>query len=526
MRSTRLLVSLSIILILSVTGPKHGRELDAANSERVVNMPDTLLVKLQDETSGQHALSLFSSLGLTTERRIPRIGVWIVGRPSGAYREVVQRLSSHPDVLWVEPNGWVHASGIHPDDDFYLAQQESLRLIGLPEAWVFSTGDASPIAIMDTGLALAHSDLDDKVWTNVGEIAGNDIDDDGNGYVDDVIGWDFVNDDPLPQDDDNHGSHVAGIAAAETDNNYGVAGVTWTNPVMALKVLDRDGYGSWEDVAAGIIYAADNGARVLNLSFGGETSSQTIEDAVSYARAQGCLVVAAVGNNAIQPNPVEYPAALPGVLAVAATTLTDEPWEHSNRGPEVDVAAPGVEIFSTGYTASFYVNSGTSMAAPHVSGLAALIWSLQPSLTAGQVAEVITSTARDVYTPGWDYRSGWGRIDAKSAVLSLVQPQIDLVADPPSFLVGTGSSLITATVTYSQGVPVPDGLSLSLRASLGELTPTMGLTHDGTVSTTLSSTQFGEASITATVGTEFLGSTTVDVIPLKFYLPLVQRQSP
>ena len=235
--------------------------------------------------------------------------------------------------------------------------------------------------------------------------------------------------------------------------------------------------------------------------------------------------MAAAGNDLIQPTPVEFPAALDNVLAVAATTIADEPWEYSNQGTEVAVSAPGVDIFSTGLS-SYYFESGTSMATPHVSGLAALIWSLQPDLTAGQVAQVITSTARDVYTPGWDQRSGWGRIDAATAVLTIVQPQIDLTADPASFPVGTGSSILSATVTYSQSLPVPDALSVSFSSTLGDLVPQIALTHNGAATVTLTSSQLGEAIVTAEVGADFQDWTTVDVIHLQLFLPLVQRQFP
>lgn len=142
-----------------------------------------------------------------------------------------------------------------------------------------------------------------------------------------------------------------------------------------------------------------------------------MELAITYARDQDCLIVAAVGNSIHQPASVEYPAALPGLLAVAATTESDSPWWYGNRGPEVDAAAPGVDIFSTSSYGGYARMSGTSMPTPHVSGLAALIWALRPTLTADQVAHVITSTARDVYTSGWDPRTGWGRIDAYAAIL-------------------------------------------------------------------------------------------------------------
>ncbi|MDY7076244.1 MAG: S8 family peptidase [Chloroflexota bacterium] len=388
-------------------------------SEKDKDRSSELLVKLGGGLSeGENenvALRFFARHNLDVVKRLPRIDVWLVASPEMPAATFAHHLERSNEVSWAEPNGLVHASGITPNDNFYQAQQWNLRLIGLPEAWLFTTGDARPIAIIDTGIDLDHPDLAAKVWTNPDEVPDNGVDDDGNGYVDDVHGWNFVTGSTLILEA-NHGTHVAGIAGAHTDNSIGVAGVSWQSPLIALQALNSSGDGNWADVAEAVIYAADNGAHVLNLSLGGEESSQTIEDAVLYARDQGCLVVAAAGNSQSQPAPVEYPAALPGVLAVAATTDSDAPWSRSNRGPQVDVAAPGADIFSTSRYSQYATMSGTSMATPHVSGLAALVWALQPTLTADQVAHVITSTAHDVYTPGWDQRTGWGRIDAQAAV--------------------------------------------------------------------------------------------------------------
>jgi len=479
---------------------------------------------MRDGTPHERIERLLTFHGLRVRRQIPRIGVWEVEGATETHDALLAALRRDPDVLWAEPNGWVHASGVVPNDTFYQAQQGHLRLIGLPEAWVFTTGDANPIAVIDTGVDLDHPDLEAKVWTNADEIPGNDVDDDGNGYVDDVHGWDFVNGDAEPQDDQSHGSHVAGIAAAHTDNATGIAGVAWQSPIMPLKVLDNQGDGTWADVAEAIIYAADNGARILNLSLGGEESSQTIKEAVSYAQSQGCLVVAAAGNSDSQPAPVDYPAALPGVVAVAATTDDDTPASFSNRGPEVDATAPGVDIFSASRSGSYYFNSGTSMATPHVSGLAALVWSLQPAWTADQVTHVITSTAHDVYSPGWDARTGWGRIDAQAAILHLVQPQVDLTADRSSILVGCESAILTATITYGQGQSAPDGLTVTFLTSLGSVNPQAATTYGGQVTTTFTSTQSGQAIVTASVGLNFQDALTITV-RYRVYLPAILRQT-
>ena len=298
-----------------------------------------------------------------------------------------------------------------PNDYWYNSQQRPyLELMGLPEAWMLSTGDAQPIAFVDTGVALDHPDLMDKVWINAGEIPDNGLDDDGNGYTDDVHGWNFVANSNNPQDDASHGSHVAGIAAASSNNLIGITGMAWRTPIMPLKALAANATGSDADVAEAIVYAADNGAHIINLSLGSRDELPATHSAVEYAQQQGCLIIAAAGNDGLSP--IDYPARLPDVLAVAATDTSDVRWLHSNYGSDVDVAAPGVEILSANKYGSYNQLTGTSMSTAFVSGLAALIWSLQPAWTANDVAATLTSTAHDVAYSGWDSYTGWGRIDA------------------------------------------------------------------------------------------------------------------
>ncbi len=380
--------------------------------------PSEVLLKLGAPTKAGGVSSLITRHDLTIVKRIPRIDVWVVTRPQTPVAELARRLVQEKGVLWAEPNGRIYATGvITPNDTCYLPMQWNLRLVRLPEAWTITTGDETPIAVLDTGIDLDHADLAAKIWTNEGEIPGNGLDDDDNGYVDDVHGWNFVAGTALLAPEP-HGTHVAGIAAAHTDNQIGIAGVNWQSTVMPLQVL-QNGSGSLDDLAEAIIYAADNGAQVLNLSLGGEIEEdarKTVDAAIAHARSQGCLLVASAGNNRTQPYPVLYPANSPQVMAVTATTADDVPWSNSNRGPEVDVAAPGVGIYSLSTDDSYASMTGTSMAAPHVSGLAALIWSVRPALTADQVAHVITHTAQDTDTPGWDPRTGWGRIDALAAI--------------------------------------------------------------------------------------------------------------
>ncbi len=347
--------------------------------------------------------------------RLRRIDVWVL-QPIDPRRPIaLADLTRDPAVAWAELNGQVHATSLVPNDYWYAPKQSPyFELMGLPAAWDWTRGSPQPIAFVDTGVDLTHPDLINKLWQNPAEIPANGLDDDGNGYIDDVTGWNFVNHNNLPHSTSTHGSHVAGIAAADTNNALGVAGVSWQARIMPLRALADNNTGTITDTAAAIIYAADNGARIINLSLGTTTPFNTLAQAVSYAQSQGCLLIASTGNDGFPS--IEYPAALPGVIAVGASTPSDARWSNSNYGPDIDVVAPGVQIFSTARYQDYALLDGTSMSTAFVSGLADLIWSLQPAWTADEVAQTLTSTAHDIAAPGWDAYTGWGRIDAYRAV--------------------------------------------------------------------------------------------------------------
>ena len=343
----------------------------------------------------------------------------------GLEAETVATLRRRPEVAFAELDYLATAAEVPNDPDW--GNQWSPAQVGLPAAWNVTTGSAGIIiAAVDSGLYLGHPDLAGKVWMNPSEIPGNWVDDDGNGKVDDVNGWHFYQqwtpDGYIPAgnanvtDDFGHGTHVAGIAAAATNNGIGIAGVSSGTRVMPVKVLDQYGNGWYSDIADGIVYAADNGAKIINLSLGGAAASQTLCQAAAYAQQKGALLVAATGNTGAA---VLYPAACDGVLAVAATDRSDQRASFSNYGPEVDLAAPGVDIYSTWpWLDGYFTKSGTSMAAPHVSGVAALVWSRWPALDNVAVSTQITETAADVDVKGWDPYTGWGRLDAAAAVAS------------------------------------------------------------------------------------------------------------
>ncbi len=380
----------------------------------------------------------------------PAIDAVAVHTPFGQECATATTLKQDPHVTFAELDYAVHATETSllrktwflVPDDLYWPQQWGPAKINAPEAWAIATGASDVIvAVIDSGIRLTHEDLAANLWSNPGETPANQQDDDGNGKVDDVWGWHFYHDlvwngeeyvyQPLENnqitDDNGHGTHVSGIIGARINNGIGIAGMAGTARLMTLKVLDEYGSGWYSDIARGIIYAVDNGAQVLNISAGGKPSSTVLQEAVNYAHAHGALVVAAAGNRDRQDgyDAVLYPAACEHVLAVAATDQNDTRPSFSNHGPQVDVAAPGVDIYSTWYRGNYFIQSGTSMAAPHVSGLAALIWSARPDLTATQATHVITASATDVNSgtlllPGWDEYLGWGRVDAGRAFSTIM----------------------------------------------------------------------------------------------------------
>ncbi len=295
------------------------------------------------------------------------------------------------------------------------------------------------VAVIDTGLDWNHLDISwDSIWKNPTEIPNNRIDDDGNGYVDDIIGWDFQLQGNLPWDYDGHGTVVAGIIAATQNNEIGIAGINPYAKLMVLKTLNAFGNSRASYIAESIVYAADNGARVVNISVGGEKLSRIERAAVDYANEKGVLIIAAAGNEG-QSLEDYGPAGLPGVVTVSATDLDDARTIFSNWGKQVDVAAPGIDVLSlrarrtdtmldipdveylqaanyVGDDKRYYRVSGTSFAAPIVTGIASLVLSKEPGLTREELQRIITQSADDTDVPGKDQFTGFGIVNAAAAL--------------------------------------------------------------------------------------------------------------
>ena len=410
-------------------------------------VPGELLIKYEPEVRSATAAYYQTQYEVTTMKSFNAIGVDHVKLPQTMTVEgALEVFQSDPNVEYAEPNYYQYATGTPNDALFGLlwgmhnTGQTVNGTAGIPdadidapEAWDITTGSSSVVvAVVDSGVSTLSvvNDLSGNIWSNPGEIPENGIDDDSNGYVDDVVGWDFVFDDNSPNDANGHGTHVAGTVAAVGNNSTGVTGVSWSTKIMALRFLDARGSGSTEDAISAILYANAKGAHVINNSWGGGGYNQSLKDAID---ASSAVVVCAAGNggsdligddnDAVPFYPSSYTSS--NLIAVAATDQNDNRASFSNYGPtSVDVAAPGVNILSTLSTGGYGYLAGTSMAAPHVAGLAALIHTGSSSASSGNrtlAATDIIQTIKDTVDP-LSSLSGviatGGRINAYTAVSS------------------------------------------------------------------------------------------------------------
>lgn len=311
-------------------------------------------------------------------------------------KDTINSLKNNPAVAYAEPDYIITTSETTPNDPGFSSLY-GMKKIGAPTAWDYHTGTKNVVVgIIDTGIDLDHPDLQNNIWTNPGEIAGNGIDDDNNGYIDDVHGWNFVANNNNPKDDNDHGTHVAGTIGAVGNNGTGVVGVTWNTQLAALKFLDRRGSGYTSDAVLAINYAADMNFDICNNSWGGGGYSQSLHDAI--AAYNGVFTVAAGNSGTNNDTNPSYPASYDcsNIIAVAATDSNDNRPSFSNYGAtSVDLGAPGYQIYSTCIN-RYTTMSGTSMATPHVSGAVALIKSLNPSMTTAQIKSCILANVDPV----------------------------------------------------------------------------------------------------------------------------------
>ncbi len=423
-------------------------------------VPGEILVQfkrdLRADSSGSEVITGLDSVDLLNER----FGVMSVSRVlshkttifSNVYKikapqevDVVRMAQFYSDlsiVEYAEPN-FIYQTFGTPNDLNYSEQWAHVNMES-ELAWDIETGEPSTvIAIVDTGVDWDHPDLAANIWNNTDEIPDNELDDDNNGYIDDVRGWDFVEVPPEfpyffqpapgedgterdndPMDFDGHGTHCSGIAAAVTNNDIGVAGTCWNVQIMPSRAGYHTASGRGvlisEDAAAAIEYAAENGADVISMSWGGGGVSEIIKAAIEYAYDQGVVLVGAAGNSNTRVK--HYPSAYDQVIAVAATAENDEKASFSSYGSWVDISAPGVNIISTMFDDAYAFLSGTSMATPYAAGLAGLILSKSPSFTHEEVRNILRSTTDSATST---VPIGVGRINAYKAI----QRDTILIAD-------------------------------------------------------------------------------------------------
>jgi len=338
--------------------------------------------------------------------------------PGRTVEEAVTALQRNPNVLYAEPDFVVRATITTPNDPSY-ADLWGMANIKAPTAWDTTTGNpATVVAIIDTGMDRSHPDLQDNIWTNPDETAGNGIDDDRNGYVDDVYGWDFAYNDNNPSDGNGHGTHTAGTVGARGNNGVGIVGVNWQVKLVALKFLSDSGSGATSNAVLAVQYAQKEGIRVSNNSWGGGGYSQSLYDAISAAKSIGHLFVAAAGNDNFNTDILpHYPSSytLDNIISVASITSTDARSSFSNYGAvSVDLGAPGSSILST-VPGGYATYSGTSMATPHVAGAAAMLVGLHPTWTYGEIRDAILGTVRPISALAGKTVTG-GTLDLAAAV--------------------------------------------------------------------------------------------------------------
>jgi thermitase len=423
-----------------------------------------ILVKFKPDVTLPQVAQIHRQLGGQVKETIPGIGVQVVTVPKGQAMGKAKAYSSNAMVAYAEPDFVAEAMG-SPDDSWF-ANQWGMVKIQAPEAWDVTTGSSGiSIAILDTGVDLDHPDLANNLISNI-----NFSD---SATTDDVYG---------------HGTHVAGIAAAVTNNSIGVAGVGYRCTIMNVKVLSDTGAGAYSWIASGIIWAADNGAEIINLSLGGSSSSSTLEEAINYVWSKGVVVVAAAGNSG-DATPF-YPAYYTNCIAVAATDANDARASWSNYGDWVDVAAPGASIYSTLKDNGYGYKSGTSMASPHVAGLAALVFTMVADSNGNgflndEVRSQIQATCDNVGISG----IGTGRINACRAVQTATATGAIL-----GVVMDSGDGMPIA------GTTVSDGMRTSLTDASGRYSIT-GV-PEGTYTLTVSTAGYSASSQVVSVVAE------------------------
>jgi predicted outer membrane repeat protein len=406
----KIILSLLLNTVLFGSGFSQAHNVIEYNGHKCV--PNRLLVKFKKQSLGDNVrdrtrdrIRLVTNCNVSLKKRW-QTGIELWELSANRLEAVINELVNDPDIEFAEPD-FIYGINVIPNDT-YFEQQWALNNTGQTgglndadidavEAWDISTGSKDVIVgIIDSGIDYLHDDLKTNVFQNPNEIEGNGIDDDENGLVDDVYGYDFYNDDNDPFDDNGHGTHVAGIIGAATNNETGVAGLAWQTRILPIKFSGSDGTGSSSAALSAIEYAVDMGAMVLNLSWGGTAYSEALFQTISGAEKTGVLFVTSAGNSATDNDLVpHYPSSyeLPNIISVAASNENDLAADFSNWGiTSVDLCAPGKTILSTLPDNYYGYMSGSSMAAPFVTGSIALVYSQFPEMSYLEVKQQLLAT--------------------------------------------------------------------------------------------------------------------------------------
>lgn len=440
-------------------------------------VPDEIIVKFTQDVSEDAKNNLKTKYGLLKKADSYKKGDFVVYKYKNP-QAILSQLKKEPGVIYVEQNGYAYAAMI-PNDPYYSPYQWHMTRIGMESAWDMQTGSGVVVAIVDTGV---KQSLEDLANTNF------------------MAGYDFINNDNDPTDDEGHGSHVCGTVAQSTNNNIGVTGIAYNCTIMPVKVLDQNGNGSYDAIANGIIYATDNGADIINMSLRGLSPNTTLENAVNYAWNNGVVVISAAGND--YSNIPVYPASYTNSMSVTATNYLDQKADYSNWHSTVDICAPGgdgndyngdgymdgvLQNTFSGTSEGYYFYTGTSMATPHVVGVAALVKAANPALTNAEIRNILETTAEDLGTSGWDQYFGHGIVDAPAAIQAAGSGNQFPVAD---FTFSTN----LLTVTFTDQSYDPDGYIASWDwdfgdgGSSGAQNPVHTYASSGTYSVTLTVT--------------------------------------
>jgi subtilisin family serine protease len=399
----------------------------SAQGNKLQFAPGQIIVQERAGANPAAVSSALSTVGGKLLNHIPQTKHHVLSVPEGQVDKIIAALLKTGLFSVAERDGLASVSGTPNDPSF--PSQWHLVNISAAGAWATTTGSSSPIAVIDSGAYLTHPDLASRL----------------------TGGWNFLLNNSNTADDQGHGTATAGTLGAVTNNLTGVAGVTWTNPVMPLVVVDSTGYASYSNIASAITYAADHGARIVNISIAGSTSSSTLQSAVDYAWNKGTVVFAAAGNNS-SSTPM-YPANCNNVLAIAATDSHNALASFSNYGSWIDLSAPGLNILTTNSGGGYGYWYGTSFASPIAAGVGALVLAAKPSLSAASLVSILEANADNI---GSSSIFGHGLVDAAKAVAAAVAtttvtPSVSITA-PTSGAGVTGTVNVTGSATDSLGI--------------------------------------------------------------------------